>query len=119
MSPGRCNVVESGRVGGGREEVRSGSGKVKVGLGGKYIIMAEKTAGEKIQILKKIERGQRTARPGVRRRGGEGGVFGVLGVYRRKGNIRARGAGHAPGLPLYGVRCTVYLLPLCMSVPTL
>lgn len=70
--------------------------------------MAEKTAGEQIQILKKIERGQRTARPGVRRRGG---VFGVLGVYRRKGNIRARGAGHAPGLPLYGVRCTVYGVP--------
>lgn len=66
--------------------------------------MAEKTAGEKIQILKKIERGQRTARPGVRRRGG---VFGVLGVYRRKGNIRARGAGYSSGLPLYGVWCMV------------
>lgn len=74
--------------------------------------MAEKTAGEKIQILKKIERGQRTARRGRGRgRGGRGGVFGVLGVYRRKGNIRARGAGHAPGLPLYGVRCTVYGVP--------
>lgn len=81
--------------------------------------MAEKTAGEKIQILKKIERGQRTGRPGEGGEGGEGGVFGVLGVYRRKGNIRARGAGHLPGLPLYGVRCTVYLLSLCMSVPTL
>lgn len=80
-------------------------------MGGKDI-MAEKTAGAKIQILKKIERGQRTARRGRglggERGGGEGGVFGVLGVYRRKGNIRARGAGHAPGLPLYGVRCTVY-----------
>lgn len=31
--------------------------------------MAEKTAGEKIQILKKIERGQRTARPGEEERG--------------------------------------------------
>jgi len=33
VSPGRCKVVESGGL--EEEEVRSGSGKVKVGLGGK------------------------------------------------------------------------------------
>lgn len=107
MSPGRCNVVESSR-GGLEEEVRSGSGsgKVKVGLGGKYIIMAEKTAGEKIQILKKIERGQRTARPGE---GGEG-VFLVFWGYIAEKAISGLG-----GLATHpGYRCTVYGV-LCTS----
>lgn len=86
--------------------------------------MAEKTAGKKIQILKKIERGQRTARRGRGRgRGGEGGVFGVLGVYRRKGNIRARGAGHLlyPGhrCTVYGVRCTSSYCVCLYSVTSL
>lgn len=104
MSPGRCNVVESGGL---EEKVRSGSGKVKVGLGGKYIIMAEKTAGEQIQILKKIERGQRTARRGL---GGEGerGVFLVFWGYIAEKAISGLG-----GLATYctratAVRCTVY-----------
>lgn len=48
MSPGRCNIVESGGL--EEEEVRSGSGKVKVRFGGGVNIMAEKTAGEKIQF---------------------------------------------------------------------
>lgn len=65
--------------------------------------MAEKTAGEKIQILKKIERGQRTARRGL---GGEGerGVFLVFWGYIAEKAISGLG-----GLATHpGYRCTVY-----------
>lgn len=68
--------------------------------------MAEKTAGKKIQILKKIERGQRTARPGG---GGEGeGEFLVFWGYIAEKAISGLG-----GLATYctratAVRCTVY-----------
>lgn len=101
MSPGRCNIVESGGLEeGGR---RSGSGKVKVGLGGEVYNGRENGRVSKFNFKKDRARTADSS-PGVRRRGG---VFGVLGVYRRKGNIRARGAGYSSGLPLYGVRCMV------------
>lgn len=79
--------------------------------------MAEKMAGEQIQILKKIERGQRTARRGG---GGEGerGVFLVFwGYIAEKAISGLGGLATYPGYrcTVYGVRCTVYL-PLCMSV---
>lgn len=62
--------------------------------------MAEKTAGKKIQILKKIERGQRTARPG----GGGEGMFLVFWGYIAEKAISGLG-----GLATHpGYRCTVY-----------
>lgn len=66
--------------------------------------MAEKTAGKKIQILKKIERGQRTARPGE-------GEFLVFWGYIAEKAISGLG-----GLATYctratAVRCTVYGVP--------
>lgn len=65
--------------------------------------MAEKTAGEKIQILKKIERGQRTARPGE-------GEFLVFWGYIAEKAISGLG-----GLATHpGYRCTVYGV-LCTS----
>lgn len=79
--------------------------------------MAEKTAGEKIQILKKMERGQRTARRG-RGLGGEGerGVFLVFWGYIAEKAISGLGglATH-PGYrcTVYGVRCTSsYCVPM-------
>lgn len=92
------------------EEVRSGSGsgKVKVRFGGGVNIMAEKTAGEKIQILKKIERGQRTARRGLGGGEGERGVFLVFWGYIAEKAISGLG-----GLATHpGYRCTVYGVPL-------
>lgn len=78
--------------------------------------MAEKTAGEKIQILKKIERGQRTGRRGEGGEG-EGGVVLVFWGYIAEKAISGLGG---PATYMYpGYRCTVYLLSLCMSVPTL
>lgn len=71
--------------------------------------MAEKTAGEKIQILKKIERGQRTARRGLGGGEGERGVFLVFWGYIAEKAISGLGglATH-PGYrcTVYGVRCT-------------
>lgn len=78
--------------------------------------MAEKTAGEKIQILKKIEADSGQLARGL---GGEGerGVFLVFWGYIAEKAISGLGglATH-PGYrcTVYGVRCTVYLLPLCI-----
>lgn len=71
--------------------------------------MAEKTAGEQIQILKKIERGQRTARPGEEDEG-ERGVFLVFWGY-----IAEKAMSGLGGLATHpGYRCTVYGV-LCTS----